>query len=469
MRNPLPSPTRARLRADDGIAMIVAMFTLMVVTLLMIVAVAVAVQTAGSARRDTSLKSAQEAAAAGLQVANYRLNMLVPSSSNCVGDGVAAPGSNGTCASSSYMLGNGSTYSYYTTPALGSGAVCAGSSLSSSIEIAQRCITAVGTAAGVTARAQIRVAAFAAEPLFPSPGITGLKAVGLNGNPLVEGSVASNVNVNAVGNASMLGVVLGPAGTFTKNGNVTAPTPVVLSSPLVLDPVNPGTSNQSSLANCPARAAAGYPACNDDYRITNGVSSPAVSPYDQSAGISWDPTTRSLRMTGNSSLTLGGGLYNFCSFSAAGNAAISLAPGVSAEIFIDSPDDPGSGCPAGSGTFSLAGKATWTNPSSNPTSLQIYAYGLNDGSNVFTFVGNAAFYGVIYAPQSTVNISGNGSLTGAVSASNVTLNGNAFNWSSSAGSLQAATLGTYYQTAWTACTPAPTQANVPGSGCGAPG
>lgn len=446
--------------------MIVAMFTLMVVTLLMVVAVAVAVQTAGSSRRDTNLKSAQEAAAAGLQVGNYRLNMLVPTISGCVGDGVATPTGNGTCASSTYTLGNGSTYSYYTTPVLGSGNTCAGATLSNSTyNVAQRCITAVGTAHGVTARAQMRVGAFTAAPLFPIDGITGLKAVGLNGNPDVQGSVASNGTITAHGNAVMLGVTLGPAGVFNATGNVSAPAPLVLSSPLVLDPVDPGTSNQDSLSNCPDRAAAGYPACNDDYRITNGLAGPKVSPYDQSSGVSFDPATRSLSMSGNSSLTLGGGLYNFCSFSASGNAAISLAPGVSVEIFIDSPDDPGSGCPAGSGTFSISGNGTFTNLSQNPTALQIYAYGLGNGSNVFTFVGNAAFYGVIYAPQSTVNLSGNAAFTGAISANNVTLNGNAFNWSASAGSLKASTTGTYFQTAWTACTPAPTVANDPGSGC----
>ena len=168
----------------------------------------------------------------------------------------------------------------------------------------------------------------------------------------------------------------------------------------------------------------------------------------------------------HSSLTLGGAVYNFCSLSVSGNANITLAPATSAEVIIDSPDDPGSGCPRGSGTFSLSGQATWTNISANPLNLQIFVYGNNDGSNKVTFVGNAAFYGLLYAPLSTVNISGNGGFTGAISGASVNLNGNAFNWSSGASTLQGNTNGAYYRSAWAQCTPTAQTANQPGSGCG---
>ena len=53
---------------------------------------------------------------------------------------------------------------------------------------------------------------------------------------------------------------------------------------------------------------------------------------------------------GNSSLTLGGGLYNFCEIDMSGQASMTMASGVIAEIFIDSPDDPDSGCASGSGS-----------------------------------------------------------------------------------------------------------------------
>ena len=118
----------------------------------------------------------------------------------------------------------------------------------------------------------------------------------------------------------------------------------------MLGPVDPGTSNQTSLSNCPNRAAAGYPACNDDYRITNYLNNPSspTSPFDPSNGVSFNAATRMLS-TSNShpAITLGGGIYNFCEVDILNNASIILAPGVKVEIFIDSPDDPDSGLRGG--------------------------------------------------------------------------------------------------------------------------
>ncbi len=455
------------LGSERGSALIVAVLVMVVVALLATVAVSVAAQNSRSDRRDSNEKSAIEAAEAGLQVANYRLNMLGPDGAHCVGDSVALPDATGTCASSAYSLGNGSTYRYYTTPALGVSATCVGATLSNATSIAQRCVTAVGTTNGVVQRAQVRVAAFTAAPLFPYAGITGLGGITLNGNASINGSVASNKVITLNGNVSVGAVVLGPGtGKLSTSGNVTHGQVTTLTSPIVLDPVNPGTSNQASLSGCPDRAAAGFPACNDDYRIVNGLANPTTAPYDQVKGVSYNAATRSLTMSGNSSWTLGGGIYNFCQISQSGNSTITLAPGVKAEIIIDSPDDPGSGCPAGSGNVSMSGNVTWVNPTADPTALQLFAYGLNNNSSSFQVAGNGTFYGVIYAPHSAVTLNGNATVTGAISGYTVALNGNAFNWSPSAGTLVASSNGVYYRTAWAQCTPTAPTMNAPGSGCG---
>jgi hypothetical protein len=462
-----PHTARARLGAQEGIAMVAALAVLMVVSLLLAAAVTVGVQTVASARTDANNKSALEAAEAGLQVASYRMNMLAPDAAHCVGDAVASPDSTGTCASSTYTLGNGASYRYWTTPAMGASGTCVGLTLTPAPYIAQRCITAQGTANGVVARSQTRMVAFVAAPLFPIPGVTGLTSVSLSGNAVVTGTSASNASVTAVGNATSSSAVIGPGGSTSATGNASLGTKTQLTSPIVLDPVNPGTSNQSSLTNCPARAAAGYTSCNDDYRITNGLASPTVSPYDQSSGnVSFDPATRTLSLSANSSLTLGGGLYNFCQINAAGNSAINLGTGVRAEIFIDSPDDPGSGCASGTGSLNASGNMTWTNPLGDPTALQIYIYGFNNGSNAASFSGNATFTGIIYAPQSTVKLSGNAAFYGAISGNKVSLVGNNFNWVPSAGTLQATTNGLYYRSAWAQCTPTAPTPSAPGSGCG---
>ncbi len=470
------SPTRHAARShavsdERGAAMIIAVMVLLITFVLAGAAVTVAVQNNMFSRADVNRKNALEAAEAGLQVALYRLNMLRPDDSHCVGDAVASPNSTGTCASSSYTLGNGSSYSYVMTPLAGTGAACVGLTVIGDTNISQRCVTAVGVSGSVAVRSQIRAAAFGARPLFPVSGITGLTGLTNSNNVQIGGWEASNGQISASNNAVITGSLeLGPAGSYSHANNASNPPQVPLSGPIVLSPVNPGTSNQTSLGGCPTRAAAGFPACNDDYRISNYLNNPShpTAPYDQPTGtVAFNSATRAFSMINNASITLGGGIYNFCSFSAANNATINLAPGTKTEIIIDSPDDPGSGCPAASGTLNATNNVTWNTLSTDPTALQIYVYGLNNASNVVNFSNNGVFSGVLYAPQSTINLSNNAQFTGAISGNIVNLSNNfQFNWGATAGTLQATSTGLYYRTAWAQCTPQPPTPSAPGSGCG---
>src|SRR2546421_7610639 len=71
--------TLRRLRdGEDGVAMIVAMGALTVILLLTALAAAAAVQLSTSSNQDRNDKRAFQAAEAGLQVATYRMNKLVP-------------------------------------------------------------------------------------------------------------------------------------------------------------------------------------------------------------------------------------------------------------------------------------------------------------------------------------------------------------------------------------------------------
>ncbi len=452
---PDPPQRLRRLSDETGFALIAALATVLITAVLASAAVAVAVQTSGFSNRDVRGKNALEAAEAGLQVALYRINMLEPSNSNCVGDAVSAPPSSGWCASSSTTLGNGSSYQYFTTPALGTGATCVGNVVSNTLGVTNRCITAVGMANGIVARSQIRVAAFAAEPLFPVAGITGLTGITNSNNASINGWEASNKTIASSNNVKITGdIELGPAGNYTYSNNASDPPQAKLSSPIVLDPIDPGTSATT----------------NSDYRISNDLNNPSkpTAPYDQASGkVTFSATTRALTLSNNASITLGGSLYNFCSLSVSNNAAINLAPGVSTEIIIDSPSDPGSGCPAGSGTLNASNNVTWTNPSDNPTALQIYVYGSSTaGQNTVAFSNNGVFYGVLYAPNSTIDLSNNAAFDGAISGYQVALSNNfQFNWSATAGTLQATAEGLYYRTAWAQCSSV-YAASAPGANCG---
>jgi hypothetical protein len=462
-RNPIPPANR--LRSETGSAMTIAVIVLLVVGTLSSAVIATALQTNSSTRRDANHKNALEAAEAGLQIALYRLNMLAPGTLLCVGDIAQLPDSTGWCASSAYSLGNGTTYQYWTTPIQGSSNPCVGLRFTST-DILQRCITAVGTSHGVSARSQIRAVAFAAQPLFPLGGAIGLTSVSMSGSATVTGLAGSNGAISTSGSSNAAGIDLGPNGSFTSSSSVSSGTITRLSSPIVLDAVDPGTSNQSSLTSCPVRQQAGYPACNDDYRISNGLLNPPSTPYDQSsAGVSFTASTRTLALSG-ASLTLGGGLYNFCNLTASGASTITIAPSAQTEIIIDSPDDPNSGCPSGSGNLTLSGSSAFINQSMNPLALQIYVYGLNDGSGKITLSGSSAMYGVLYAPQSQVTLSGTGRIYGGVAGRTLTISGSGLTWDNRVATLQATTTGLYYRAAWAQCTPTPTVSTDPGSGCG---
>jgi Tfp pilus assembly protein PilX len=436
-----PAPTPSRWADESGVALIVAMAALLIISILAAGTVTLAVNTTQQTRHSLAQRQAFEASQAGLQVALYRYNMLAPSAGDCVGDAVRPPAANGVCTSSPASLGDGAVYQYSTTPQLSSTGTCVGSSVSNVAGVSNVCLTATGTSDGVSVRSEIRVAAFAGTPLFPYPGLVGLQGIVHNGSYTADYTEASNGTILVDGSfagGSGYSVVLGPSGGYQINGSGT-PAPITrLSSPIVLSPVNPGDSATT----------------NDN------------TAYTATGKVSYDPSTRAFSASGHSVITFTGGIYNFCSFTVTGNTVINIAPGASAAFYIDSPSDPGSGCPAGSGTFSLSASTVWSNPSPNPTALQLYVYGPDTGTNTITFNGSSVFNGTLYAPTSDVRLNGSVVFNGGLSAAEISMNGAAtFNWGAQAATLKASTQAVYYRSAWGRCTAnAPT--GSPTGGCG---
>jgi len=434
----------------------VAIIVLLITTLLATAAAYTAIQTGNSNNRDTNAKRALEAAEAGLRTSTYRMNMLVPDSTHCVTTAIALPDpTTGDCTDGQESLGNNAYFQYWNTPVLPTSTACAGVSGASSQQgVSQRCLTAVGTVNGVSVRLQVRASAFNAVPLFP----LGLGVVGLNGVTITNNATGPNVGTNGTlaisNNASTTSATLGPLPlgkvTVGNNGSSGPVTQLPFGQPLGLTGVSPGTSAT----------------INNDNRITNGLNGGTTTPYDPSSGATWNAATRMLSLSNNGSLTLGGGIYNFCGLSGANNVTISLATGARTIIYIDSPDDPGSGCAAGTGTFSLSNNTTVTNPALDATALQIFVYGLNNGSNVVNFANNSSTWATLYAPQSTVNLNNNGLLTGAIAGATVNISNNGGVSADARDSgLQATPIGLSYSTAWDQCpsaySPTAPMANCP--------
>jgi len=482
--------TLHQLREESGIAVPIVLAVMMVVLALSAAAVLAATANNDLAGRDANQKAALEAADAGLRAATYRLNMLLPQQGYCPTNPATQVGGSGLCAQDGpENLGNGDTFSYWVSDVLGPGAQCAGLPVTAPSglnpqTVGQRCITAIGTANtgapnAVSAHVQIRVASYTAQAVFSVPGLIGLNEVTIAANALVNGWAGTNKDAYIGNNANVTGVDLGPPGTLHQGNNshvgaVTRQSPS--QGPIGL-PL-PSFGNTASV--------------NDDSRIgapnsstVNCSSPPSSSSVDTCTGVSWSDTAsdpRDLSLGPNATLTLGGGVYNFCNFSSKPNVTIKIPYGTYTTIYIDSPNDPnsagdtGTKCAAGTGSFTLGNNAQVTvqttdpaNPGvADPTALKIFVYGnpTSPASNKVTWSNNTNSFATIVAPFSSVELSNNGAFTGAVGGYNLDLLNNfTFNWYAKESSLLTGQQDLYYRTAWEQCPALGFNPATPTAGC----
>jgi Tfp pilus assembly protein PilX len=457
---------RRLLLLEDGIVMPVAVAVLALITLLSGAVLAEAVSSSYSSTADRDSKRAFSSAEAGLQAAANRLSSLSPTDTQCF-TSTATPAVSGECPAHEESLGNGGSYRYWVTPALSAGQTCAGSVLASSSgsqQLVQRCITAQGVVNGVTKRVQARVAALRDAALFPLAGIVGLEEVWMKNSADLRGPV----NVGSNGQIS-----LGNSSQVTGRLEVpqSAPEPLLGNS----SSVTGGIVRRQERWMLPHVEFGNTATQNDNGRIVSGV--------DPSQNTTYVPATRALTLGNSSSVTLGGGIYNFCSLTMENSADLFVAAGARVRIFIDSPDRAGSGCPArsagtdqsctvdrnasaGSGNFTVINSARILPASNDPLDLQIYVYGFTDLSNLVDFKNSIDFVGTIHAPRSRVEFKNSATIRGAVAAHRVCFK-NSVNFTSDADAtgIGGDTVATHSQTAWRECTRTATAAGDPESGC----
>src|SRR5258705_12017150 len=90
--------TRAHLGGEDGIALIVAIQILAIMTMLVLGVLGATLSLNNTTKRDYNSKSALAAALSGLDVARYRLTKVVPARASCLTDTTVATGSGGAAA-----------------------------------------------------------------------------------------------------------------------------------------------------------------------------------------------------------------------------------------------------------------------------------------------------------------------------------------------------------------------------------
>lgn len=443
---------RKLIRSESGNAMATALGVLSVTGVITATVFSVSTQLSGTSNTSRDAKRALAAADAGLEAAVYRMNKQnLENTSDCFTTGLASQ-VNGECPGQTESFGNGSSYTYYVTPALADGETCAGVPISytgtAAVAVTQRCVTSMGTANGVNRRIQARVASYIGLQLL-SLGILGLDRVDFKNSGQINAWIGSNGQIDFQNSSTVTGVELGPSApnpTFSNGSSVGSITRRSVSQGShILAPVDVGNSAT----------------VNDNLRLTNG--------QDATTNVTYTHSTRVLQGTSSASVTLGGGTYNFCKFAADNSMTVNIAAGAKVRIFIDSPTRSGSGCAAGTGTMSANNSITFNNPGP-AENLQVYVYGTSSNGSTNTdvdFKNSVVFNkGFVYAPQSKIFFQNNANWTGAIASKQVEFKNSVnFTWTPSLANLRADTLSMFYKTAWKECRSTQTSSSDPESGC----
>jgi hypothetical protein len=455
---------RARLgalaRSERGMALPVALFATVSSLALAGAAVMATVDVQRGSKRDNGSKSAIAAADAGANVAMQRLNRYggsLNSENPCLVldagedlEAAAAPaGEPGWCAPIEGEVG-GATYSYRV------------SALGTSCGPRDVCIVSTGSTDTVDRRIELSLDEGALwKPMTEQEiiqkeielnekkgssqaeleqleqeleetveneskgggiaGLVGREGIVSSGNAQIKVGVATNGDLTTSGNTSVCGSIqIGVGQEWTKSGNAKqcsgySVTEGTMTLPEVSSfmPSDIATNNSNGrLTKC----SGGLPAeCQTD---TYNGSWTSTSPLN--------PSKRSISLSGNTILTLGGSDYWLCSLTLSGNSKVIMAQGAHVRVFFDTPENCGT-----SNQISMSGnnEITATGYQGTPGHFDMpgfYLLGSTTSASQVSLSGNASTTNemIIYAPNSNIAVSGNAAYKGIIAGRQIAWSGN---------------------------------------------
>ena len=403
---------RRRLAAEDGSALVIAVIVLLLVLGITGAVLAEAMTLGRGVRKASGGQRAFQAAQAGIDQALARINVLHPAANSCVTTVLAAPDASGWCPSTApESIGAGQRFTYRVTSSPPPGTVCAGEPLPAGAD--GRCIVAIGTADGVTARVRARVGiATTLTPFSSNTAAIGYRQMKIKKGSKVKGRVQTNGQLRVETGAAIDtggGVNIPQLGPKAK---VKGYAGVVDRRPAAFVPalpdfwiVDPATNTRRDTA-----------VWNDNPTLVNAL---PVGKFTYSG-----PVTRQLTIADGVAVTVPAGIYNFCKLTLGKDSKINVAeikspfppaPKDAARFYIDSKDRAGSQC-RDRGTLDSKTGASFTNAGSDPRTLQILAWGKKSKLKIPNKVG---FEALIYAPLSKVNFNGTGEIIGGIAGDKV--------------------------------------------------
>lgn len=457
-------------RSERGMALPVALFAMVSSMALAGAAVVATTDVQSGAHRDDSSKSALAAADAGANVARVRqaryafilntANPCLTMSGGKLQKGFSEQvGGQGWCPAVSGSTGEGQ-YSYRVSPV---GTSCGGEEL---------CVVSTGTVDGISRRIEVTfkrsgIATNETEHVgeefrqkileerrdqqlaevnqewekvtkkkeeikklleqaassIGAEGFIGRDGITISGNADIRVGVGTNGNIETSGSSSICGNIrYGVGKKWIKSGSTSQ---------------CPGYKTAQGNVNLPSVSTfipSNIATVNSNARITTCTSTnvPVNCQKDGYTG-SWtkappfDAKRREINLSGNETLTVGGGDYWLCAINFNGNTQIIMAQGSRVRFFFDTPEH----CNNNTNQLNFSGSqqisATGYQPKSGQFQMPgFYFLGNAAGTSTINLSGNSQTNeAVIYAPDSVINLSGNSTWKGIIVGRRIAMTGSA--------------------------------------------
>jgi hypothetical protein len=390
-------------RSENGMALPTAVFAMIASIGFASAAILASVNAQRGTHRDSDSKSAIAAADAGASVAQMRLNRFLGSigpGNPCVGpSGETQTPSGGWCPATTPESVGDATYSYR---------------ISSWTEDGRLSVVSVGTADGVSRRIEVGLVSYEGEEVFADEKLIGESGITLEGTPDIRTDIGTNGSVESDGSGEICGDIRHGIGH-------TAPEP---------DCENEVTEGNKSLPPIvpPEGIATNNSNCQLEDPLPEGC--PAVDTYSKNRTdtVPYDPTTRTIQIQQNATLTMGGQDYFVCRLLVQ-NGELIMANKAGVRIFFDTPEN--CGLEDGDVQVEITGNATIKSTGYNPDAGTfelpgLYLLGSPDITTQVILTGgsqNEQNEIMLYAPYSDVELGGNATWIGMIAGKTLRLHG----------------------------------------------
>ncbi|MFL5901556.1 MAG: hypothetical protein ACJ75S_10220 [Solirubrobacterales bacterium] len=359
--------------------------------------------------RDHSSKEAIAAADAGASVALLRLNRFqskLSAATPCVGPaGETLLSSAGWCPATTAESVGGATYTYRVSAYAGTGIYS---------------VVAVGTEGGVSRRVDVGLLSYNGKNIFAEEKMIGQEGIKLKGGVTIKSDVGTNGNIelnSENGKAPIL------CGSLRHGLGKTAPTPkcngTVGEGEKNLPEITPPSNLSTSNSNCRLSATCTEKSKVDPFVTIKGKKEEVEKRTEKEP---WESSTKTITISNNSRLTMGGGDYFICKLVVKGE--LIMAAGSEIRIFVDTPGN----CKLKAGEPQVevvAGGSIVSTGYNAQNGYKIPGIYLL-GESTAKLSGNSTTDEVmIYGPKSEIEIEGDATWKGLMAAKKMNLHGNA--------------------------------------------